>query len=195
MDPQAKNPCLIAKSFFSSNLWFCDLGMRPMSACPFRRKRRRNSPSKYIPWSVFPAAFGFNSWHSGIMGSSYFSHKAWNWVKFSYSVLSDCLRHHGLQHDRLLCPLTTPRPCSNSCPLSQWCHPANSPSVVSFSSCLQSFPSSGSFLRSQFFSPAGQSIGGSASASVLPMNIQDWFPLGLTGLISWQVSSLISLKQ
>ena len=165
MDPQAKNPCLIVKSFFSSNLWFCDLGMRPRSSCPFQRKRRRNSPSKYISWLVFPAAFGFNSWHSGIMWSSYFSHKAWNWVKFSCSVMSGCLWHHGLQHARLLCPLPTPRACSNSCPLSQWCHPANSPSVISFSSCLQSFPASGSFPMSWLFVLGGQSIGVSASAS------------------------------
>ena len=147
MDPQAKNPCLIAKGFCSSNLLFCDLGMRPRSACPFRRKRRRNSPSKYIPRSVFPAAFVFNSWHSGTKGSSYFSHKAWNWVKFSCSVVSDSLRLHGLQRARLLCPSPTPGACSNSCPLSQWCHPANSTSVVSFS-CLQSFPSQ---LLHQFF--------------------------------------------
>ena len=80
----------------------------------------------------------------------------------------------------------TPRACSNSSPLSQWCHPTISSSVVPFSSCPQSFPASGSFPISQFFTSGGQSIGVSASASVLPMNIQDWFPLGLTGLISLQ---------
>ena len=93
------------------------------------------------------------------------------------------LQPHGLQHARLPCPLSSHRACSNSCPLSQWCHPTISSSVIPFSSCLQSFPASGSFPMSQFFALAGQSIGASASASVLPMNIQGWFPLGLTGLI------------
>ena len=82
---------------------------------------------------------------------------------------------------RLPCPSPTPRACSNSCPSSQWCHPTNP-----FSSCLQSFPASGSFPRSQFFASGGQSIGASASAAVLPLNIQDWFPLGWTGWISLQ---------
>ena len=95
--------------------------------------------------------------------------------------MSDCLQHNGLQPTRLPCPSPTPRVCSNSCPSSRWCYPTISSSVFHFSSCLQSFPASGSFLVSQFF---GQNIGASASASVLPMNIQDWFPLGLTGLIS-----------
>ena len=90
---------------------------------------------------------------------------------------------HGLQHARLPCPSPAPRACSNSCPSSRWCHPIISSSVVPFSSCLQSFPASGSFPVSQFFASGGQSIRASASASVLPMNIQDWFPLGLTGLI------------
>ena len=93
---------------------------------------------------------------------------------------------HGLQHARPPCPSPTPGACSNSCPLSQWCHPTTSFSVFPFSSCLQSFPASGSFQMSQFFASGGQCIGVSASASVLPMNIQDWFPLGLTGLIFWQ---------
>ena len=105
-------------------------------------------------------------------------------VQFSRSVVSDSLQPHGLQHARLACPLLSPEVCSNSCPLSQWCHPTISSSVVPFSSCLQSFPASGSFPVSQFFPSGGQSVGVSASASVLPMNIQDWFPLGLTGLIS-----------
>ena len=85
---------------------------------------------------------------------------------------------------RLPCPSPTPRACSNSCPSSQWCHPTISSSVVPFSSCLQSFPASGSFPMSQLFASGGQSVGVSASASVPPMNIQDWFPLGLTGWIS-----------
>ena len=102
----------------------------------------------------------------------------------------DSLQPHGLQHTRLPCPSPTPRACTNSCPLSWWCHPIISSSVILFSSCLQSFPASGSFPRSQFFSPGGQSIGVSASASVLPMNIQDWFPLGWTGWISLQSKGL-----
>ena len=95
-------------------------------------------------------------------------------------------RPHGLQHSRLPCPSPTPETCSNSCPSSWWCHPTISSSVVPFSSCLQSFPASGSFPRSQFFASGGQSMGVSASTSVLPKNIQDWFPLGLTVLISLQ---------
>ena len=97
---------------------------------------------------------------------------------------------HGLQHTRLPCPSPTPRAHSNSCPLSRWCGPIISSSVVPFSSCLQSFPASGSFPRSQFFTSGGQSIGVSASTSVLPMNIQDWFPLGYTDWISLQSKGL-----
>ena len=104
-------------------------------------------------------------------------------VQFSSPVVSDSLRPHGQQHTRLPCLLPTPGACSNSCPSNQWCHPTDSSSVVPFSSCLQSFPASGSFPMSQFFAPAGQSIAASTSASVLPMNIQDWFLLGLTSLI------------
>ena len=106
-------------------------------------------------------------------------------TQFSRSVVSDSSWPHGLQHTRPPCPSTTPRVHPNSCPLSQWCHPTISYSVVPFS-CLPSFPASGSFLRSQFFASGGQSIGTLASASVLPMNIQDWFPLGWTGWISLQ---------
>ena len=117
-------------------------------------------------------------------------------VQFSYSVLSDCLQPHGLQHTRPPCPLPTSRVYSNSCPLSWWCHPTISSSAVPFSSCLQSFPASGSFLMSQFFTSGGQSTGVSASASVLPMNIQDWSPLGRTGWISFAVQgTLKSLLQ
>ena len=91
---------------------------------------------------------------------------------------------HGLQHASPPCPSPTPGACSNSCPSSQWCHPAISSSVVPFSSCPQSLPASESFPMSHFFASGGQSIGVSASASVLPMSIQDWFPLGWTGFIS-----------
>ena len=107
-------------------------------------------------------------------------------VQFSHSVVSDSLPPHGLQHDRLPCPSPTPGAYSNSCPSCPWCHPTISSSVVRSSSCLQSFPALGSFPMSQFFTSGGQSIGVSASASVLPMNIQDWFPLGWTSLISLQ---------
>ena len=103
---------------------------------------------------------------------------------FSHSVVSDYSQSHGLQHTRLPCPSPSPGACSDSCPLSQWYHPTISSSVVPFSSHLQAFPASGSFPMSQFFASGGQSIGVSASASVLPMNIQDWFPLGLTDWIS-----------
>ena len=110
----------------------------------------------------------------------------WVSVQFSCSVMADSLWPQRLQHTRLPCPSTTPRAYSNSCPLSQRCHPTISSSVIAFSSSfwLPSFPASGSFLRSQFFALGGETIGASASPSVLPMNTHDWFPLGLTGLIS-----------
>ena len=107
-------------------------------------------------------------------------------VQFSLSVVSDSLWPHGLQHTRLPCPSPTPGACSNSRPLSQWCHPTISSSAFPFSSCLQSFPASGSFPMSQFFTSGGQRIGVSASALILPMNIQGLFPLGWTGWISLQ---------
>ena len=103
---------------------------------------------------------------------------------FSCSVMSDSLWPHGLHYARLPCPSLSSRVCSNSCPLSRWCHPTISCSVILFSSCPPSFSASGSFPVSCLFASGGQSIGASASASVLPMNIQGWFPLELTGLIS-----------
>ena len=105
------------------------------------------------------------------------------------SVISDSLWPHGLQYARLPCPSPTPGACSDSHPLSRWSHPTISSSVIPFSSCLQSFPASGSFPVSQFFASGSQSIGASASASVLLVNIQDWFPLGL-GWISLQCKGL-----
>ena len=111
-------------------------------------------------------------------------------VQFSCSVMSDSLWPHGLQHARPSCPTPTPRVYSNSSPLSGWCHPTISSSVVPFTSCLQSFPESGSFPMTQPFTSGGQSIGVPASASVLPMNIQDWFPLGWSGCISLQSKGL-----
>ena len=107
-----------------------------------------------------------------------------NSVQFSHSVMSNSLRPHGPQHTRPPCPSPTPGACSISSPLSQWCHPTISSSVVPFSSCLQFFPASVSFLVNQFFASGGQSIGASTSASVLPKSIQDWFLLGFTGLTS-----------
>ena len=117
----------------------------------------------------------------------------YNSVQFSSSVVSDSLRPHEPQHARPPCPSPTSRVHPNPCSLSQWCHPTISSSVVSFSSCLQPFPASGSFQMIQFFASGGQSI--AVSASVLPMNIQDWFPLGWTGwilLLSKRLSRVIS---
>ena len=125
-----------------------------------------------------------------VVERSHWSYEHWIQIQFSRSVVSDSLPPHGLQHARPPCPSPTPRVYSNSCPLSRWCHPTISSSVISFSSCLQSFPASRSFPMSQFFTWGGQSTGVSALASVLPMNIQDWFPLGLTGLISLQSKGL-----
>ena len=116
--------------------------------------------------------------------------------QLSCSVVSDSLQPHGLQHTRLLCPSPTPRAYPNSCPLSQWWHPIISSSVVPFSSWPQSFPASGSFPMNQLFTSDSQSIGVSASTSILPMNTQDWSPLGWTALISLAVQgTLKSLLQ
>ena len=112
-----------------------------------------------------------------------------HFVVISRSVMSDSLWPRGLQHAQLPCPSSTPRVCSNSCPLSQWCHPTISSSVIPFS-CLQLFPASGSFPVSQLFASGGHNTGASALAPVLPVNIQGWFPLGLTGLISLQSKGL-----
>ena len=111
-------------------------------------------------------------------------------VQFSRSVISDSLRPHESQHARPPCPSQTPGVHSNSCPSSRWCHPAISSSVISFSSCPESLPASRSFPVNQLFAWGGQSIGVSASASVLPMNTQDWSPLGWTGWISLQSKGL-----
>ena len=117
-------------------------------------------------------------------------------VQFSRSVESDSWRPHGLQHARLPCASPIPRTYSNSCPSSQLCHWTISSSVIPFCSCLKLFPASESFPMSQFFASGGQSIGVSALTSVIPMNIQDWFPLGLTGWISLQESFCkISLQE
>ena len=113
-------------------------------------------------------------------------------IKMSFSSVSQScptLWPHGLQHSRPPCPPPTPGAYSNSCPLRRWCHPTISSSVVPFS-CLQSFPASGSLPMGQFFPSGGQNVGVSASASVLQMNVQDWFCLGLTGLMSLQSKRL-----
>ena len=111
--------------------------------------------------------------------------------QFSHSVVSDSMRPHELQNARPPCPSPTPGVYPNSCPLSPWCHLTISSSVISFSSCLQSFPASGSFPMSRLFTSDGQIIGVSASASVLPVTIQDWFPLVWTGWISLQSKGLL----
>ena len=117
------------------------------------------------------------------------------WVQFCPSFMSNSLQPQGLQHTSLPCPSPTTRACSNSSASSRWCHPTISSSVVPFSSCLRSFPASGSFPMSQFFTSGGQSIGISALTSVMPVNIEHWFPLGLTGWISAIQRTLKSLLQ
>ena len=142
--------------------------------------------SKYTYWVSYPRYRAKCSYLSVKNSRA----ETWASAQFSPSVMSNSLWPYGLQNARLPCPSPTTRACSNSCPLSRWCHPIISSSVVPSSSCLQSFPASGSFPMSQFFTSGGQSIGVSALASVLPMNIQDWFPLGWTGWISLQSKGL-----
>ena len=143
-----------------------------------------------------PAIYLWTAWEASLSGllkpcrvrtlvSGVKPHSVMHILLFCHSVMSDSLWPHGLQHARLPCPSSSPRVCSNSCPLSQWCHPTVSSSVVPFSSCLRSSPELGSFLMSQLFASVGQSTGASTSTSILPMNIQDCFPLGLTGWISF----------
>ena len=131
----------------------------------------------------------WQSWCSFSTHTELYTYK-FSSVQFSHSVVSNSLWPHGLQHARPPCPSPTPRVYLNPCPLSQWGHPTTLSSVVPFSSRLQSFPASGSFLMSQFFASGGQSIRFSASTSVLPLNIQDWSPLGWTGWISLQSKGL-----
>ena len=114
-------------------------------------------------------------------------------VQLSHSVMSEALWPHEPQHARPPCPSPIPRVHPNPCPLSRWCHPTISSSIIPFSSCLQSFPASGSFQMSQLFTSGGQSIGVSASTSVLSMNTQDWSPLGWTDWISLQSKGLSSI--
>ena len=135
-----------------------------------------------IPWSEEPGRLQFMGVAKSRTRLSYFTFTFFNSVQFSHSVVSDSLRPHESQHARPPCLSPIPGVHTNSCPLSWWCHPAISSSVVPFSSCPQSLPASEFFSMSQLFAWGGQSIGVSASALVLPMNIQDWFPLGW---ISW----------
>ena len=147
-----------------------------------------------VPWS-FPAFYSCNGvipWNSLLLipRAHLFSS-----VQFSHSVLFDSLWHHESQHARPPCPSPTPRVHSDSHPSSRWCHPAISSSVISFSSCPQSLSASGYFPMSQLFTWGGQSIGVSASASVLPMHTQDWSPLGWTGWSSLQSKGLPRVLQ
>ena len=165
----------------------------------------QGSPPVYIPGDEYMLLLSFNQsepWDckqgillrlflvSLMVISISISEHHFNSVQFSRSVMSNALQHHGLQHARPPCPSPTPGVHSNSCPLSRWCHPTISSSVTPFSSHLQSFPASGSFQMSQLFTSGGQSIGVSASTSVLPMNSQDWYPLGWTGWTSLQSKGL-----
>ena len=168
-----------------------------------KKKKKKKTYPRLLPAMQMPRPHLSNSDRErlsskGRMESSHrsFSNYPLVWGRYpeagqvSRSVVSNSLRPHGLQHARLPCPSPTPRPCSNSSQLGQWCHPTISSSAVPFSSCPQSFPASGSFPMSWFFASCGQTIGVSASASVLPMNIQGWFPLGWTGWIALQFKGL-----
>ena len=165
-----------------------------------------NWTQMYYPlqYSCLQKSMDSGAWQATSMGSQRAEHvERLNWcfylslencLSYSFAVVQSSVMSYSCdpwtQHARLPCPSLFPRVCSNSCPLSQWCHPAISSSISPFSSCLQAFPASRSFLMSQVFSSGGQNIGVSASASVLPVNVQGWFPLRLTGLISLQSKGL-----
>ena len=162
-------------------------------------KEKKNLISTFQHWegNTVPGKFGdwgqggFGRTHVGRLNGS--GHKKWNslsQVQFSHSVMPDSLQPHGLHQARPPCPSPTPGVYSNSCPSNRWSLPTISFSVIPFSSCLQSFPASGSFQMNQFFTCCGQSIGVSASTSVLSMNIQYWFPLERTGWFSLQPKGL-----
>ena len=164
---------------------------------------RVNTGKGEVLWCLSPywVLFSYNS-YTNVFTCNWITPQCRQSVQFSRSVMSDSSQLHGLQHVRLPCPSPAPEAYSDSCPLSRWCHATILSSVIPFSSCLQSFPASGSFPVSQLFASSGQSIGVSASASVLPMNIQDWFPLGLTLLsgsldLSWTLQKselMLNLK-
>ena len=148
------------------------------------------SEARILQWVAISCSRG-SSWSKERTYVSCTGRQSIFWfLLFSHSVMSHSLQPHGQQHAQLPYPSLPPGACSNSCSLSRWYHSTISSFVVPFSSCPQSFPASGSFLMSQLFASGGQSIGISASASVLPMNIQSWFPLGLTSLISLQSKGL-----
>ena len=142
---------------------------------------------------LFPSSLSFPSSKNRFSSDTFYRESSVQF-QFSHSVVSDSLWSHELQHSRPPCPSPTPRVHPNSCPSSQWCHPAISSSVTPFSYCSQSLPSSESFPRSQLFTWCGQSIGVSALASVLPKNTQDWYPLEWTGWISLQFKGLSRVK-
>ena len=186
--------CVFSHSVVSNFLWPHGLKSARL-LCPWDSPSKNTGVGSHslLQW-IFPI-HGLNSgllhcrqilYHLSQQGSLYIIciH-----ILFSCSVVSNSLRPHGLQHARLPCPSPSPKVCSNSCPLSWWCHPTISSSVIPFS-CLQSFPASGSFPMSWLFTSGGQSFGASASASVLPVNIQDWYPSEWTGWISLQSKGL-----
>ena len=161
-------------------------GMEPVSPALAGRFFTTEPPGTPPTPNVLPVILCKSTfeWFSFVLDARYLS------VQFNCSVMSDSLWPHGLQHARLPSPSPIPRVYPNSCPLSWWCHPTISSSVIPLSSCLQPFPASGSFQISHLFASGGQSIGVSTSISVLPVNIQDWFPLGWTGWISLQSKGL-----
>ena len=173
--------CILTKSFsFLTNavwkiVWEGIIGL----------EQHRKNLAKGIS-STTHKLYGNNKYNNILKSvKKYMSSLKRDYDSISHSVMSDSATPWTAAH-QASCPSPIPGACSNSSPLSQWCHPTISSSVIPFFSCLQSFPASGSFPRSQFFPSCGQSIGASASVSVLPMNIQDWFPVRLTGLISLQ---------
>ena len=159
-----------------------------MNSCQF--KWSFLSLSHISRFMVYVSRLYVASFYSGEFPPMPWHHFQTLLLLFSHLVMFNSLWSRGMQHTRLSCPSLSPRVCSNSCSLSQWHHPTISSSVLPFSSSLQSFPASESFPGTQFFASCGQSIGVSASASVFPMNIQCWFPLGLTGLMSLQSKGL-----
>ena len=175
---ESSGPCSVGSEFLSVQIGLCFLGL----------------PCTYTTWglvwglartqSLWYASLGLFQTHA--VQTYYLRHR----IQFSCSVVSDSLQPHGLQNARPPCPSPTPGVYPNSCPLSRWCYPTISSSVVPFSSCLQSFPASGSFQMSHLCAWGGQSIGFSVSTPVLPMNTQDWSPLGWTGWISLQSKGL-----
>ena len=158
-------------------------------------KKIKSATLSFLPPSICHEVMGLDAmilvfWMLSFKPTFSLSSSAFSSVQFSHSVVSDSLWIHGLQHARPPCPSPTAGVYSDSCPLSQWCHPTISSSVIPFSSCPQSSPASGSFQMSQLFASGGQSTRVSASTSVLPMNIQNWFSLGWTGWISLQSQGL-----